>query len=208
MTTPTPTPTRFALLAALALAATGCEDNLASIQIQAVCAPPDTCAFSGGCDQQYISWPTLDLDLSSTDALTLYLQVENQLQDNGDPDLGRVNTNDAHVDETVVEYEGVLLPKVIMGSNFLVQAGGTSVVKVTPIVGGAAVEDALTPFAGGEIVANLRMRGYYDDGTRFETGEFPITVRICAGCLGTGCGGAPTCPPNSEGQAPLTCMTP
>lgn len=200
--------TSFALLTLLALATTGCEDNLASVQIQAVCAPPDTCTFSGACDAQYISWPTLDLTASATDALTLYLQVENQLPDNGDVELGRVNTNDAHVDETIVEYDGVPLGKVIMGSNFHVPAASTAVVKVQPIVGGPATSTALAPFAGGEIVANLRFGGYYDDGTRFETGEFPITVRICAGCLGTACAGGPTCPPNSEGQAPLTCMTP
>ncbi len=201
--------TRLAALAsALALAAgtSGCEDNRASIQIQSVCAPTDDCTFANTCDAQYISWPTLDVGASASDAVTLYLQVENQLPDNGDVANGRLNTNDAHVDEAVVEYEGAPLPKSIRGSNINIPASDSSIVKVEVVPAGSGA--TLLPFAGGEIVANLRFGGYYDDGTRFETGEFPITVRICLGCLGIACGGAPTCPPNSEGQAPLTCITP
>jgi hypothetical protein len=202
--------TRNAVLAsALAFGAAlfghGCADDRASVQIQSVCAPPDTCAFSGACEAQYISWPTLDTAASATDTVFLYLQVENQLPDNGNPDIGRLNTNDAHVDEAVIEYEGFPLPKAVVGSNFNIPASETSVVKVEVISSTAGT--ALGAFTG-EVVANLRLRGYYDDGTRFETGEFPITVRICSGCVGLSCAGGPSCPPNSDGQLPISCPTP
>ena len=67
---------------------------------------------------------------------------------------------------------------------------------------------ALAPTAEPrEIVVKVRMRGYYDDGNRFETNVFPITVRICSGCVGS-CptGTIRTCPPASEGQLPLECI--
>jgi hypothetical protein len=200
--------TRSAVLAsALALGAAlgvhGCADDRASIQIQAVCAPTDDCTFGGRCDAQFIGYPTLDTATSTTDRLWLFLQVENQLPDNEDPESGRLNTNDAHIDETTIEYEGPALPTVAVGSNFSVQASSTSVVSVDLIP--ESVGDLL-PGGNYELVARVRFRGYYDDDTRFETGEFPITVRICSGCAPAACTGFGTCPPTSEGQRPLACV--
>ncbi len=192
-----------ALVLGAALLGHGCADDRATVQIQHVCSPPDTCAFDEGCDAQYISWPTLDRTASPTDTVILYLQVENQLPDNSNANTGRLNTNDAHVDEAIVEYEGVPLPKITAGMNLRVAAGSTSVVKVEVIP--TAIGTALAAFTG-ELLANVRLGGYFDDGTRFETGDFAVTVRVCAGCVGLSCAGGPTCPPNSEGQLPVTCM--
>ena len=138
--------------------------------------------------------------------MILYLQVENQLPENGNASTGRVNTNDAHVDEAIVEYEGVAFPKVVQGMNLWVPAGGGSVVKVEVVPG--TLGGTLGAFSGN-LVGNVRLGGYFDDGTRFETGDFPVTVRVCQGCLPTTqlcAAGAPTCPPNSNGQLPITCM--
>jgi len=202
--------TRLAVLAStLAVGAAvglhGCADDRASIQIQAICAPSDDCTFSGRCDMQYIGFPTLDVATSLTGRLWLFLQVENQLPDNEDLDAGRLNTNDAHIDETTIEYDGAPFPPVAIGSNFSVQAGETAVVSVDAI---PQPLDALTVLAAyeGEVVARVRFRGYYDDATRFETGEFPITIRVCNGCAPVACAGAGTCPPDSEGQLPITCI--
>lgn len=202
--------TRNAVLAsALALGAAlfahGCADDRASVQIQMVCFPTDDCTFSETCGAQYIGWVTLDTTQSANDVAWLFLQVENQLPDNSNANTGRLNTNDAHIDEVIVEYEGFPLPKVVIGSNFTVLAGGTSVISVEAVTatGGAALD--IANFAG-ELLAKIRLGGYYDDGTRFETGEFPVTIRVCAGCVGATCGGLATCPPSSEGQLPITCM--
>ncbi len=201
-----------ALLGALA-GAGGCADNRASIQIQSVCAPPDDCTFGdGGCDATYLSWPTLDVGASTRDTLTLYLQVENQLPDNGDAATYRTDTNGAHVDETVIEYEGVALPPVAIGSNFYIQSESVTVVKVEVIpdaLNATTVLAAYAPTADPrELLATIRMRGYLDDDSRFETGEFPVTVRVCTGCVGSCGAGISTCPPDSDGQLPLVCMAP
>jgi hypothetical protein len=194
--------TTVALATAIVLGALagagGCADNRASIQVQAVCVPTDDCTFSDTCDAQYIGYPTLDTTTSTSGVLWLILQVENPLPDNSDEEIGRVNTNDAHIDETVIEYEGSIgtLGRAAIGSNFYVPASGSAVVSVQVPLSGASA---------GVVIAKIRMRGYLDDDSRFETGEFPVAVRICAGCVGTLCAGAATCPPDSDGQLPLTC---
>lgn len=205
-----------AALSALAIGtlvgANGCTtDNRASVQVQKICAPPDgTCTFPAECELQFLGYPTLDHVASPRDTLWLVLQIGNQLRNNADPALGLANTNDAHVDETVIDYEGIALPRATVGSNFHIPADGVAVVSAEVIpdaLQAAAALQALAPTAEPrEIVANVRLRGYYDHGERFETGDFPVTVRVCAGCVGTVCGGAPTCPPDSEGQLPVSCV--
>jgi hypothetical protein len=206
--------TRFATLASVlalgaAVGANGCVDNRASIQIQAICVPTDDCTFAETCDAQYIGYPTLDVGASAADRMWLVLQVENQLLDNGDPGTGKTNTNDAHVDETEIEYTGVALPTALVGSNYYVPAEGTAVISaevIPDVLQAGAALGAIAPTAEPrEIVATIRMRGYLDDGSRFETGGYPITIRVCTGCVGSVCGGGPTCPPDSDGQLPLSC---
>lgn len=200
--------TRLAALASASLlgalaGASGCVDNRASVQAQAICMPTSDCTFAEKCDAQYIGYPTLDKGASALDELWLTIQVGNQMPNNANVELGRTNTNDAHIDETVVEYEGAMGGEQSIGSNYLVPAGGTAVVSVKLALSGATA-GALA--ATTEVVAHLRFRGYLDDGTRFETGDFPITVLVCAsGCAPAACGGL-TCPPDSEGQLPLTCL--
>jgi hypothetical protein len=195
--------TRIVTLASAALlgvlsGASGCVENRASVQTQAICVPTDDCTFAETCDAQWIGYVTLDKGASPADVLWLTIQVANNMPNNEDLSVGRVNTNDAHIDETVIEYEGTLGGEQAVGSNFLVPADGTAVVSAKLGLGSAAA---------GEVLAHLRFRGYLDDGTRFETGDFPITVIVCAtGCAPAACGGAPTCPPSSEGQLPLVCV--
>jgi hypothetical protein len=59
----------------------------------------------------------------------------------------------------------------------------------------------MTPTVTGEALARVRLRGYYDDGSRFETGEFTVSFFVCSGCTAS-CTTA-ACPQN--GQAPVTC---
>ena len=201
--------TRFLTLASAALlgalaGASGCTvENRASVQTQAICMPPTTCTFSETCDTQYIGYMTLDQGASPNDVLWLTLQVANNLPNNEDLSVGRVNTNDAHIDETVIEYEGAMGGEQSVGSNFIVPAAGTAVV---------SAKLGLAAAVAGEVVAHLRFRGYFDDGTRFEAGDFPITVTVCAsGCAPSeadvGCDPLKgTCPPDSGGQRPFVCV--
>jgi hypothetical protein len=195
-----------ALLGALA-GASGCVDNRASVQAQHVCFPSDDCTFDDTCEE-YIGYPALAKTDSAYDDLWLLLQVANQMPNNEDLALGRTNTNDAHIDETVVAYEGALGGEQSIGSNFRVPAGGTSIVSVKLALDGAVAGTAAAPT---ELLANVRFRGYLDDGTRFETGEFPVWIKVCdTGCGGTlaslGCTGTAVCPPSSVGQLPLVCV--
>lgn len=180
------------LLGALA-GAGGCADNRASISVQMICTPTEDCAFAPTCDTQALG-PAVYDRTTAGGALVLFLQVANQLPNNADLATGRVNTNDAHVDEIVTELEGAVAGVVSVGINTYVPAGGTAVVEtIIPIPLGL----------DGEALANVRLRGYYDHGDRFETGEFPVTVLLCSGCLGATCGGLGACP--QEGQYPVKC---
>src|SRR5512138_456767 len=114
-----------ALLGALA-GASGCVENRASVQTQAICMPPDSCTFAEKCDAQYIGYPTLDKGASVNDTVWLTIQVGNNMTNNANLELGRVNTNDAHIDETVIEYEGAMGGEQRVGSNYLVPAAGTA----------------------------------------------------------------------------------
>ncbi len=185
------------VLGALA-GASGCTvENRASVQTQMICAPPASCTFSDACDAQYIGYPTLDKSVNTAGTLWLTLQIGNNMPNNASLELGRANTNDAHIDEASVEYEGAMTGTQTIGSNFDVPAAGTAVVSARLNLAAAAA---------GEVLAHLRFRGYLDDGTRFETGDFPISVVVCAsGCAPVACGGL-TCPPDSEGQLPIACI--
>jgi hypothetical protein len=192
--------TRLAVLAALALGtlagAGGCADNRASIQVQSICYPTEACATEGGCELVLTGTPYA---MGAT--LRLLLQVENQLPDNADPDVGRLNTNDAHVDEVYIEYLPSLATAVT-GTNSWLPANSTGIVSIAIPVP--------TVTGGAEIVARVRLRGYLDDDTRFETGEFPIVFVTCSGdgCpAATTCpAGAKTCPQGAEAQDPIVCI--
>jgi hypothetical protein len=62
-----------------------------------------------------------------------------------------------------------------------------------------------------EVLAHVRLRGYYDNGSRFESGDFPIAVKVCnTGCAPTaaaaGCDPlVDTCPPKGGGKLPFVC---
>jgi hypothetical protein len=205
--------TRALILALPLVALTACRENRASVQVQAICAPTSDCTFQATCDKVYIGYPIIDAAL--TDSLFLYIQVENQLPDNTNLGNGRVNTNDAHIDETVVTYEGPAIPQAVLKTNLRVPAAGTTVIGVEVIPSVLLPQAALQAFAPAgpprDMVATLKLRGYYDDGSRFETGAFPIGVRVCQAAPGFTC--APVCPATKlycpqGGQAPVSCVSP
>jgi hypothetical protein len=186
------------LLPVLALA--GCmEDNNVSIQVYALCLPPDDqCVFSDTCDAQFIGENVLDLSVSNS--FWSFVEVHNNTQANDDTSAGRPNTRDAYVEEYSVEYDvngGTAPPAVrrrVPSGPSIVPVEGTSVISVLPVpedVG--AVLGAAT-----QVVARVRLRGFLADQSTWETAEFPIPIRICTGCLGV-----PTC--SDPAQFPVPC---
>lgn len=199
--------TRALRLALPLLALLSCRDNRASIQIQAICAPTKDCKFGGTCDAQYINYPVVDS--TGPGELHLLIQVENQLQDNTDKLSGKLNTNDAYLDQAVVDYDGIGLPRDVYDlPSYRIPANGSSVVSLWPVRGSAAGRAALAAYgpspSGRTFVANLRLRGRLDDGSRFETGQFSIGVNACTGCLPADpCPGMNACP--TVGMEPVAC---
>ena len=110
------------------------------------------------------------------------------------------------MDEVAVEYTGAFSGRVVLEANGSIPAGSTKLIiaDIIPTVPAAAIA---APGTGvrKQIVASVRLRGYYDDGSRFETDEFPIAITVCGNCTpvcasGLYCLGA--------GQWPTACMDP
>lgn len=202
--------TRLASLAALALAASGCADNTASVRVSMICAPPDDaakCTFEATCGAEFIGPNTIDVT-SPNRSLWLMVQVDNQLPNNRDEKIGRVNTNDAWIHEYRIEYEGLALPEgrgLIEGSAF-VPANGSAVISVL------AVNQTVFPglVAGAQVLAHMRLRGVYGDTHEFETGPFDIPFHVCSGCIPafTCTTGVPVaCPQGGQLPASFACKT-
>jgi hypothetical protein len=194
-----------ALLLALPILALSCRDNGASVQIQDICYPAESCQFSNSCDRVLLGNPVIDLALGAGDgSLGLFVQVENQTRDNEDPDTQRTNTNDAHVDEIRIEYESVEIPTMTFFTNQRVPANNTQVIGLVAVPAGYQTQLAA---AASEPRAVVRMRGYFDNGSRFETAEFPIAVDLCIGCV-VACPADKLVCGGNDGQYPKTCYDP
>ena len=203
--------TRALLLALplLALGLGGCRDNRASVSIHGICSVPASCTFSGKCEAFALDVPTIDAGTSTSGRLLVAIEVENQLANNAQAETFRTNTNDAHVDEFMVTYEGISLPRQVIGTQAIVPTGGTAVVAVEIIPAALNALGTLGLYGPTttprEMTAVLKLGGYWDDGSRWETGEFPIAVRVCTGCVPSCANPAATCPPDSNGQLPIAC---
>ena len=119
--------TRRALAFALAaaLGATGCADNMTSVQIAAICAPPDDaaiCTFASTCDAQFIGITAIDT--VQTNTLWLIVQVNNQTTNNAEkaritriPDIRRrsIQRSENQTDESL--FFEPLLKLVLLASQ-------------------------------------------------------------------------------------------
>ena len=187
----------------LAIALGGCRDNRASVSVHGICTVTAACTFSGKCDAFLAGNPAVDAVNSAGGLLTLFLEVENQLTDNSQAETFRTNTNDAHVDEIIVEYQGIALPRQVVGTQQRVPTAGTAVIGVDVVPASAANAAVLAAYAPTttprEMTAVIKFGGYFDDGSRFETGDFPVAVDVCSACIspcasGVACGAPGTIP--------------
>jgi hypothetical protein len=216
-------------LVAVALGASACRvDNNTSVQVKAICAPPEdptSCTFAATCDAQFIGISTFDA--SATSMLWLLAQLDNQTPNNADPDTYRTNTNDAYVTGISVAYTGpVAVPSWSEPIGpYLVPANGSAVVSIFPIdTSTPAAFDASSAIttaaatAPFRLTANVRLRGIYQDQREWETAELPVVVDVCNGCIGSAatfdCDTATSvidapavCPPNF-GQSPASTACP
>ena len=176
--------TRIPPLLALATALFGCvAENHASPEFMGICTNPapdaSGCLYSPTCDSYALF--TYVYDPAAIPDLLVPIEMRNQLADNSDPTSGRVNTNDAVIQQFNFEY--------LIGSNTPVLTASENVSVVLPA---ATTKTALVPVipaslnatmsalpAGTQFVVNVRAAGRYADERYFETGPF----RVPAGLL-------------------------
>lgn len=196
--------TRALLLALPAVLLGSCRDNRVSVDIQQICYPTAECSFGATCDKVVLGTPLLDVaSLTANAPGVLVLQLENQMPDNTNTATGRLNSNDAHIDQAAIEYEGGGLSRDVFNvGNHRIPAGGTATLGIE-VVRWQNGTPLRTAYGAGlrSIVAKIRLRGYTDDGARFETGEFPATLDLCSGCVSA-------CPPDKEVACPTASMDP
>jgi hypothetical protein len=184
--------TRLALLLPLlALAACKAENN-ASVRLAMVCAPPDdaaVCSFAETCEAEFIGQTFVEV--TQTNHLWTFVQVDNQRPDNTDEDTFRTNTSTAFVQEYDVEYVGLAGMPPVNGAPILgsatVPSEGSAVISIRPIpesVGNFLLSDPASPLPAGafrDVVAKVTLRGVYGSTDEFETGEYEIPIRLCNG---------------------------
>jgi hypothetical protein len=210
--------TRLApLLAALALGSAGCTENMGTVQIFEICSIPESaCTFSGECEAGYGG--EVVVDVAQQTHLSLVLQVNNQRATTEGTDVA-----DAYLREYVTEYDVLAATAAKTPDTFTapgtsgrvavtIPSSGSTTVMVQPITApfGAGLVAQLvksTPTAPSyvDLLARLRLKGVYAEGSSFETAEFEIPVRVCNGCLPVLCLStqlAASCPPDSPAQLP------
>jgi hypothetical protein len=186
--------------ALLALALAGCRDDLATIEIFAICAPPDdaaACGTSGSCEAVLAS-PRLDVltsvnvgGVATVNQLEAFVQLNNQLPDNADVDLGRVNTNDFIGEAYLIHFRGVAgLSDVVYPANFTVAAesSSTPVIPIIPQSTMIQLRGAMADDTTALVVAEVRVRGHLIDGSEIETESFDVAVNVTdSGFIPAGC---------------------
>lgn len=197
-----------ALALALALGAGGCVDNHASVQIFAICAPPEdaaVCGTDGECAAVLANRPWVDTLLDPGDpaatppipptynSLDLFVQVNNRMPDNSDESAGRVNTNDAIIELILYEFEvqgfTVLGVAPVLGTATFeyplsqTVPSNSSSTPLVPIIPPEIMGPLDTLLAGdddGEVVvlAHVAFAGHLEDGTDFETAPHMFAVNV------------------------------
>ncbi len=184
------------VLAALA-GALGCAPNHVSLELFGLCAPPAAVAGqacqgpSGACSTYlagrphvYLQYKLPGMAAASYNQLELWLEVRNQLPNNADQTAGRVNTNDATVEQFVLEYSGPISGTYTYPSTTTVAANSTTAVAV-PLVP-SDVAAAMVPILMGTstsdvaatVTVNVKLKGHLKDASTFETGAFPVAVDV------------------------------
>jgi hypothetical protein len=164
-------------LLALAAALCGCpQENHASLEFFGICANPAPaatgCPYADTCGTYalftYLYDPLVDSEL------LVPIEFFNQLPDNSDPSSGRVNTNDAVVQQWRFEYvfAGTVFATAAASDNFVVpvQSHKVAMVPVIP----ASLNTLMRGLTGIEIDVNVRAAGRYLDDRYFETGPFKV----------------------------------
>jgi hypothetical protein len=183
--------TYAAVSLAVALALSGCAENHASIEMFAVCAPPEDaiqCGQSGGCDLYLASarpWMYLRAG-GQPNGLELFTEVRNQMPENDDASAGRVNTNDVIIQGYELDFTSPYYTRenYFYPANFGLNADSVfaPVIKYMPEeislqLRGALLSAGITTDAV-PVTIGVRLKGRTVGGTDVETGTFEVTVDV------------------------------
>jgi hypothetical protein len=187
----------LASLAAPALLSLACgQADFATVELFQLCYPPAPDTTTGGCKLpsnkcDVIQGGVSVLDVGTAPSLLLLVQVNNQQPNNADLVNGRVNTNDALIEEYGIRFEGASLAPVVVPAPPVQVPAASSQVAFIPVVPPSAVNQLgnIVPVNGtATVFAFVKAAGRFQDERTFETGEFEIPVEVCNGCVGVfGC---------------------
>jgi hypothetical protein len=179
----------LALLVAAGLA--GCVGNNSSVEMAAICSFTEDCTFSGECDTMMGAKPWVDV--SMTDEMILMVQFNNQVPNNENVEVGRLNTKDARITSYEVTYDPGDIAGGTIDVNYLIPAGGTAVLPVWVVIPGSGADLSLgavppNPLTGAaSVVAHVVARGSYQDGGDFKTAEYDVALDVLNGGGPAGC---------------------
>ena len=127
------------------------------------------------------------------------VQVRNQSADVSDNDTaaGRVNAHDAYLQQIDVTYTGGISPTSTRLQQWI-PVNGSAVVAVYPIPRGAVGVPAPAAGTSVTVIARVKGKGIFGDGTAFDTPDYELPIRICNGCTG----GIPVC---TAPAVPIAC---
>lgn len=187
---------KLALAGLLLLTSVACVDNHASIEIFGICSPDDDAEACepppGECDRYVAArpWMTTTVDVGRPfdpvlGSLELFMQLNNQLPNNANEELGRVNTNDFIVEYFVLEFTsstGLAIPPIPEYPTLAppVPASGTTSawLPIIPWEIAAYLEAAMPADSSAIVTTSVRVVGHLLDGSTIETGAFEIPVDV------------------------------
>ena len=172
---------RILPLVALAAVLCGCpQENHVGPEFLAICAnpEPDTggCIYSSTCDA--IALFNYQYDPAVAPDLLVPIEIFNQLVDNSDPSSGRLNTNDAVIQQWRFEYwYGGVMVNTAAANQTLVVPASSHAVGLVPVIP-AELNGWASAMPPGDIVVDVRAAGRYADERYFETGPFRVPVGV------------------------------
>jgi hypothetical protein len=188
--------TRALALLGLALATAGCVDARPNLFVAGLCGTPtdpaDCKAPAGKCDayknNQLFIYAEVRVLVNGLvnilgNEIRVVAEVQNLSPSNADDTIGRVNGKNAIIEAATIDYAsaGYSISSIAVDSHFTpVASTGTSTIFL-PVLPAAKVDELRLQLPAGSttlVVADVRLKGHYSDGSYFETGPFQVPVNF------------------------------
>jgi hypothetical protein len=185
---------RVAISAAALLAVLGCSTNgeRSDIIVTALVRPTISSGATGGA-ACVLSASTLEdifgtVDPAVAATYTMGLVVANELPNNANAVIGRLNSNDFQIEQVRIGYSSpdgsikASLAEQVVPANGLVLTGTSNAVGT--VVFPPAIITALKG-SSGTIRVSVRAEGHLLDGAAAKSSTYEYAIQVCAGCGAT-----------------------